>query len=139
MRRRIINVALGTAAALLTCDAVGAVDRSHIEKRLLGTWRSDKERTIANWKYKKELAPEVKERFERIFGKFTLRFTEKYIFTEFDDTKTTAPYLVVAQDSTSVVIEWHEEKGRSLQQIHFEDDGYYVLSGYNVEFYKRIA
>jgi hypothetical protein len=139
MRRQILNVALGTAATLLTSGAIGAADRRFIEKRLLGTWRSDKERTIAHWKYKKELAPEVQERFEKIFGKFTLRFTETHIYTEFEDTKDTVPYSVVAHDSSSVVIAWHEEKERSLQQIHFEDEGYHILSGYNVEFYKRIA
>jgi hypothetical protein len=114
MRRQILNVALGTAATLLTSGAIGAPDKRLIEERLLGTWRSDKERTIAHWKYQKELAPEVQERFEKIFGKFTLRFTETHIYTEFEVTKDTVAYSVVAHDSSSVVIAWHKEKERSL-------------------------
>ncbi|MBI3149298.1 MAG: hypothetical protein HYZ17_12385 [Betaproteobacteria bacterium] len=139
MRRHALKAILGTSVALLTSGALCATEKRLVDKRLLGTWRSDKERTIALWKYQKELAPETRERFENIFGKFTLRFTETRIYTEFEDTNDTVPYSVVARDSSSVIIAWHEEKERSLQHIHFEGESYYVLSGYNVEFYKRVA
>lgn len=139
MRRHALKTILGTSAVLLSGGALAAPKGRLVDKRLLGTWRSDKERTVALWKYQKELSPETRERFERIFGKFTLRFTETHIYTEFEDTKDTVPYSVVARDSSSVVIAWHEEKERSLQHIHFEGESYYVLSGYNVEFYKRVA
>lgn len=139
MRRHTLKAILGTSAALLTGGAFGATEKRHVDRRLLGTWRSDKERTLALWKHQKKLAPETRERFDNIFGKFTLRFTETHIFTEFEGTKDTVPYSVVASDSSSVLIVWHEEKERSLQHIHFEGESYYVLSGYNVEFYKRVA
>jgi hypothetical protein len=139
MRRHALKAILGTLIALLTSGTLGATEKRIVDKRLLGTWRSDKERTIALWKYQKELAPETRERFEKIFGKFTIRFTETHIYTEFEDTKNTVPYSVVARDSSSVVIAWHEEKERSLQHIHFEGESYYVLSGYNVEFYTRVS
>lgn len=139
MRRHALKAILGTSAVLLTSRAFGAAGRRLVDNRLLGTWRSDKERTIALWKYQKEIAPETRERFEKIFGKFTLRFTETHIYTAFEDTKDAVPYSVVARDSSSVVIAWHEERERSLQHIHFEGESYYVLSGYNVEFYKRVA
>ncbi len=139
MRRHALKAIFGTSVALLTSGALGATEKRLVDKRLLGTWRSDKERTIALWKYQKELTQETRERFENIFGKFTLRFTETRIYTEFEDTKDTVPYSVVARGSSSVIIAWHEEKERSLQHIHFEGESYYVLSGYNVEFYKRVA
>lgn len=139
MRRHALRTILGTSAVLLSGGAFAAPKGRLVDKRLLGTWRSDKERTVALWKYQKELSPETRERFENIFGKFTLRFTETHIYTEFEDTKDMVPYSVVAHDSSSVVIAWHEEKDRSLQHIHFEGESYYALSGYNVEFYKRVA
>ncbi|PLK46913.1 hypothetical protein [Uliginosibacterium sp. TH139] len=139
MRRHILKSIFGAYAALLSASTFSAPARRLVDSRLLGTWRSDKERTVALWKYQKELSSEARERFENIFGKFTLRFTETHIYTELDDTKDKVPYSVVARDKSSVVIAWHEEKERSLQHIHFEGDGYYILSGYNVEFYKRIS
>lgn len=139
MRRQTLKTVLGASAALFSAGAWAAPKGRLVDHRLLGTWRSDKERTLALWKYQKELAPDVRERFERIFGKFTLRFTATQIHTEFEDLKETVPYSVVARDSSSVVIAWHQEKGRSLQHIHFEGEGYYVISGYNVEFYQRVG
>lgn len=102
---------------MLTSGAFRARERRLVDRRLLGFWRSDQERTLSLWKYQKELSPEVRERFEKIFGKFTLRFTETHIYIEFEDTKDILPYSVVARDSSSVVIAWHEEKERSLQHI----------------------
>jgi hypothetical protein len=139
MRRRVFHLALGAAAALLSPSVLAVTQRSDVEKRLLGIWRSDRERTTAYWKYKKEVAEEVRERFENMFGKLTLRFTKSHIHSEFDGTRDVIPYSVVAQDATSVVIKWHERKGSFLQQIHFDGASYYVVSGYNIEFYKRVG
>ena len=119
------------ASALPTGD-------SGVDQRLIGTWRSDKARTIKHWCYSKELSPEKKERFEGIFGKFTLRFTETHIHTDYEGEKQVVPYSVVASDESSVVILWNEPDRQSLQHIHFDQEGYHVLSGYNVEFYTRV-
>lgn len=48
MRRHALKAILGTLAALLTSGAFGATEKRLVDKRLLGTWRSDKERTIAH-------------------------------------------------------------------------------------------
>ena len=139
MRRNALRILLGTSAALAAFPALAAPRRRKVDQRLIGTWRSNKEKTVSLWKYTKEVSPEVRERVENLFGKLTFRFSETHIFTEFDELKESVPYSVVAQDKTSVVIAWYEEKETSLQHIHFEDDGYYVLSGYNVEFFSRVA
>lgn len=139
MRRATLKLLLGLSTTFVAGAALPATKKPKIDRRLLGTWQSDKERTVALWKYKKDIEPEMHERFERIFGKFKLRFSETHIDTEFEETNDKVPYSVLATDSESVVIAWHEEKNISLQHIHFEEDAYYVLSGYNVEFYKRVA
>jgi len=139
MRRHTLRILLGTTAALLTFPSLASPSKRKIDKRLLGTWRSNKEKTTGLWKYTKEMTPAARERFEKIFGKFTLRFSETHIFTEFERTTDVVPYTVVAQDKTSVVIAWLEKEGTSLQHIHFEENGYYILSGYNVEFYTNVS
>jgi hypothetical protein len=139
MCRHVLKAILGCSAASLMNSVSVSTEKRLTDKRLLGTWRSDRERTIALWKYQKEITPETKERFEKIFGKFTLRFTKTHIYTEFEDMKNIVPYSVIASDSSSVIIAWHEEKEKSLQHIHFEGEIYYVISGYNIEFYKRVA
>lgn len=138
IRRNALTMLLGATATLAASPTLALPHKRKEESRLIGTWRSDKEKTLTLWKYKKEISPEARERFEKIFGKFTLRFTATHIFTEFDEINDIVPYSVIAKDKTSVVIAWHEKEETSLQHIHFEENSYYVLSGYNIEFYSRV-
>jgi len=137
-RRHTLRALLGAAAATIALPLRSIGLERKVEKRLLGTWRSDKERTIKQWCYPNELSAEKRRRFENIFGKFTLRFTPTHIYTEYDGDRQVIAYSVVASDANSVVVAWHE-KSNSLQQIHFEKSAYYVVSGYNIEFFKRVA
>lgn len=139
MRRAFLRLLAASPLIATATSSLAAVKTRRIDRRLIGTWRSDKERTVKNWHYTKELEPEKKERFENLFGKFTLRFTNTHVHTEFDSEKQVVPYTVVASDDSSVVIMWHEQGRSSLQHIHFDEQGYYVLSGYNVEFYTRVS
>jgi hypothetical protein len=108
------------------------------ETRHLGPWRSDKERTLQHWRYLKEPSPETRQRFENIWGRLTIRFTRTRIQSEYDGEKKSTPYSVVGSDHHTVVIALHEDEGTSFQQLHFEDDAYYVVvGGYNFEFFMR--
>ncbi|MGA9031651.1 MAG: hypothetical protein WB402_03940 [Sulfuricaulis sp.] len=108
-----------------------------LDRRLLGICRSDKAKTTKFWAFKKRLTVTKRKHIFDLFGKLQFRFTKGKIYSEYEDIKHVVPYSVIAIDENSVVIMWHEKKGDSLQHIHFEDDSFYIISGYNVEFFKR--
>ena len=143
MNRRKVLLAIMSATfiALLPSTLFGKVlKKKKFDKRLLGTWRSDKELTIIYWRYTKELAPDRRERFENLFGKLTIKYTESHAYSEFDETKDSCKYEVIGRDDNSVAIIWHEKQEDKIQHIHFEEnDLYYVLVGYNVEFFRRVS
>ena len=136
-RRTTLNlVAAGGIALSLPTPA--AEVHAKTDKRRLGTWRSDKERTVSLWRYKTELDAEKKAKFESIFGKLTKRFTPTFAYSEYDTEKIKSKYRVLGSDHSSVVVAYVEEKGVELQQIFFEAESFYVVSGYNVEFFRRV-
>jgi hypothetical protein len=137
MRRTTLKFLAACSLALPALPSL-AVKARKVDKRLLGTWRSDKERTTQFWRYKSNLDAEQKAKFESIFGKLRRRFTETHSYSEFDGEKTSGRYLVVASDSKSVVLAFPEEHF-DLQQIFFEENAFYVASGYNFEFFRREA
>ena len=109
-----------------------------VDKRLLGTWRSDADRTVKLWRYNRPISDENRAKFEGIFGKMLWRITSTHIYSEFDGEKFSQRYSVLGSDSRSVVVLRHAEEGNELQQYFFEDENLlYVSSGYNIEFFKR--
>ena len=137
MRRTSLKSIAAGALLAVALPAFSANARK-TDKRLLGTWRSDKERTTRLWRYKTELDAEKKAKFESIFGKLTRRYTPTFLYTEFEGDKTSGKYSVIAFDSRSVVLAYPEEDGPKLEQVFFEEDWIYILAGYNVEFFRRV-
>ena len=137
MRRTLLRTTLAIPIAALALPATAGKTRK-TDKRLLGTWRSDKERTTKLWKYKNELDEQKKAKFESIFGKLTRRFTPTTAYSEYEGERTSGKYWVVASDARSVVIASTEEGQIHLQQIFFEEDWIYVVAGYNLEFFRRV-
>jgi Spy/CpxP family protein refolding chaperone len=138
MRREALKLSLLAATVVASGQTIATMNPAK-DTRLLGTWLSDKERTVGMWRYRKELTDEQRAKFEAIFGKFRKRFTATHVHTEFEGDKTTTRYKVVAADSRSVVVSFPDEKSSNLQQLFFEDGGWmYVFSGYNVEFFRRV-
>ncbi len=137
MRRSALKFAALATLGTVSLASVAAKPRK-VDKRLLGTWKSDKDRTVKLWRYKQDLSEEQKTKFEAIFGKLTRRFTSTHAYSDYEDQKTEARYWVVAADSRSVVVSFSEEGKVELQQIFFEENSMYVFSGYNVEFFRRV-
>lgn len=137
MRRSTLKFIAAAAAAAAVLPAGGAPSRK-TDQRLLGTWRSDKERTTKLWHYKNELDAEKKQKFESIFGKLTRRYTATRLHTEFDGDKTSGKYWIVASDARSVVLAYENEPDNKLEQVFFEEEWIYILAGYNVEFFRRV-
>ncbi len=142
MRRALLLSTLSAAGlgALGSVAASPTTGGRKTDRRLLGAWRSDKEKTTALWKYTKEISDENRQKFEAIFGKLTWRITARRWEAEYEDQKWGSPYSVVAADKKSVVISHPGEPGEQpeLKQYFFEGEYMYVVAGNNIEFFKRI-
>ncbi|SFH55017.1 hypothetical protein [Planctomicrobium piriforme] len=127
------------------------------DKRLLGTWISDRRRTFLNWKPNPGVKPAMAQKFKNLFGKMTVRYSPKYFFVEtrFDFYPGLEPspdkkkYEVIAKDQSSVVIRFRYEDpmmqnifgSEVIRQIHFDGEiGYYITvqSGLT-EYFRKIS
>lgn len=138
MRRNILSVFALAGLSFAGGSALAFEPRRKIDKRLLGTWKSDKERTIERWRYDKPLSNEKREKFESIFGKLVLRITETHYYGIFEEDNFSCPYTVVASDERSVCISQDFTGTQELKQYFFEGNYMYVLVGYNIEFFKQV-
>jgi len=109
-----------------------------VDTRLLGTWISDKEKTLKYFRFKPNITPKQRSQIENMFGKLKIEFRKNEVCTEFEGRTAIEPYSVIAIDNNSVVISGKDFNGQKLTHIHFEKDGYYVQSGYIIEFFKRV-
>jgi hypothetical protein len=51
------------------------------DKRLLGTWKSDKRRTFLEWNWKKNSSPKRKARVKSLFGKWEFTYTRTKVIS----------------------------------------------------------
>jgi hypothetical protein len=120
-------------------------------KRLKGTWRSDRERTISNWVFPKLLAASKMKFFESIFGKNTWRFTDRMCYGRFEDQKWRAHYELLWADEWSAVVLFkfpQNEKHfdllfpdkESCRHLFFSDNHFYFVAGRagNAEYFRRL-
>jgi hypothetical protein len=117
---------------------------------LIGTWVSDKRKTLKHW-HQYHLWPLARRRrFAAMFGKLRLEYTADQIFSWFDGgDKQTEPYTVVTADWHSVVVrlrEWtldEEETAEDVfRQLIFERsngvDYYWIALGANSECFRKV-
>jgi hypothetical protein len=111
------------------------------DRRLQGTWRSDRRRTFRFYKPGPRSTVEGQRKFRSIFGKLIVRWTARRCHLEWDGTRfdgerSSQPYEVVASDETSVIV----RSGGVLRQIHFDGDYYWIaIDGGLCEYFRRIA
>lgn len=79
------------------------------QQLLLGTWRSDRRRTLQNCHRYHRLQGEKKRRFAALFGQLELRYTSRYVHHQLRDFKYRERYDVVTEDAESIVIRVHTE------------------------------
>lgn len=115
--------------------------RPKLDRRLLGTWRSDRRRTFRHYKPGPRSTVEGQRKFKSIFGKLIVRWTARRCHFEFDETRFkgsrwSRPYDVVASDETSVIV----RSDGVLSQLHFEGDCYWIaVGGVLCEFFRRVG
>jgi hypothetical protein len=112
-----------------------------IDRRLLGTWKSDRRKTFKHFPPRPGAKPEAVRKLRAIFGKLVVRWTRSRCYSEFEGQLESRPYEVVASDSESVVVRcfvsWLKED--RLRQIHFEGDYYWLWAWGIREYFRRIA
>jgi hypothetical protein len=135
------------------------------DKRLLGTWKSDKRRTFKDWVWKKKLAPARRKFFESLFGKLRVTYTRGRVISSLRHRgwEQSQRYIVVAHDETSVAIVKYgplQIKDRrkydaenlklaeemfgvhpKITHIHFDKQHYWISlgNGRNREFFRKIS
>jgi len=104
-RRATLQAGLAAGIAAATFPSAAASKRTQ-DTRLMGVWRSDRDRTVDMWRFKPGLDVSTRERIADMFGKLTLRFTDQGMFSEHEGRVTAATrYRIVDSDFRSVVIE----------------------------------
>lgn len=112
-----------------------------IDRRLFGTWKSDRRLTFKHFTPASTSTPASLRRFKSIFGKMTVRWGTRYVHIEFDEFKWKDTYEIVAKDSVSVIIKsFNDVLGEDrLSQIFFEGDYYWFWTPWELrEFFRRV-
>jgi hypothetical protein len=116
------------------------------DERLLGTWQSDADRTIAEIRERKPVTAEQEAALRKLFGKMRITWSEAKYTTELDGTTKSFPYEVLGRDKVSVAIRSPVTplpplKLSEFSIIHFEDANTYWLHtqiGDIKEYFKRV-
>ena len=106
-----------------------------VDRRLLGSWRSDRRKTMAEFVWPRSMKPDRRKWFAGLFGHLKLRYTPRYLASDLKGFCERDRYEVVAMDADSVAILWGAGQ---ILHIHFEDDWYWISLGRNREWFKRV-
>jgi len=110
------------------------------DSRLLGTWRSDKKRTLKEWAFKPNTAPKRRRFIRAIFGKVRVTYTRKRVRFVLGKWQHVGDYRILGRDPHSLAIMyWDMGQEWRVQHIHFDSsDSYWVPVGWNREFFRRV-
>lgn len=132
--RKALKLGLIVCGVLLILAAgvvgVAAYFNGPPDPRLVGTWQSDVEGTIADRK-KTQTITEVQEHWMRqIFGKLKVTYAARNVTVDYGDgTVDTQPYRVVDKNAESVTVSWYFQPSKQdeLFLIVFEPPDVYWL------------
>jgi hypothetical protein len=109
-------------------------------KRLRGSWKSDRARTMAEWRFPKRLSSKKRQQFASIFGKNIWHFGSRVCKTQFEDRRTAEPYKILWASEHSVVVLFSNNRETSCHHLFFDGNHFYLAAGRagNVEYFKRM-
>ena len=115
-----------------------------IDRRLLGTWVSDRRRTLADLEKRRKLSAKSTKAFASIFGKLRLRYTPRRCYSTLERNTDVLPYRVLAKNSEGTVAigrslpEWLTPE-EQIQHIRFVNANlYWVCLGGIHEYFRRV-
>jgi hypothetical protein len=92
-------------------------------EKLMGTWKSNKEVTLAYLKIHTSLTPQQLDMVSQSLGKMTLAFDKTNLTMKTDDWKFVSPYKIISETTNSMTIESKDPNTQTLTQSKFEFDG----------------
>jgi uncharacterized protein YecT (DUF1311 family) len=119
------------------------------DKRLTGTWRSDKRRTAADILARRDIRPgRGRRKLLSLFGKLTIRYTRSKVYTTLRGVTEPEPLRIVAKDAGGVVALSRSPLtgGDVIVHTRFEDRPtggapryYWISLGRFREYFRRVA
>lgn len=146
-------LAMGSAAALLAALLATIFVRPGrlVDERLIGTWQSDADRTIAGIRERRPVDEKQEAGLRQLFGKLRLTYSDSNISVDLDGEQKVQPFQVLGRDRHSVVIRSKVPAApptmvNALQMsefdvLHFDgEDSYWVYDnlGGTREYFKRV-
>jgi hypothetical protein len=110
------------------------------KQRLRGAWRSDKARSVAQWKFAKPISDKQRREFARMFGRTVWHFGPGICTGWLEDLRWTARYKVLWADEYSAVLHFKDKAGTKCHHLFFDAEYFYVAAGYagSVEYFRRM-
>lgn len=104
-----------------------------IDKKLIGTWKSNREKTVSEClrraPYRQEMQLEKKEKFADIFGHMVHTFTNNELIVKYKEDVFSTPYEIVERGRNYVVIKMNDNcVVDEIMKIRFDEnfDSYWV-------------
>ena len=111
-------------------------------KRLLGSWRSDRFRTLEFWGFPRSMPPGTKRllRARDCFGHLEWHVTPKRIRFVHEGKSHSAPYSVVWKDKHRLIIRIGGKSDANVRDIHFDGEShfYMLVARANCEFFRKV-
>lgn len=135
---------VGVASALIGGVAVLLWQARRTDARLFGTWQSDGERTVNEWREHRPLTDEQAGKLRTLFGHMRITWGRRSYSTLLDGTREERPYRVIASDENSVVLRtWNGLNQRDeFVTVNFVDaDTYWLYAGGGPlrEYFRRVG
>jgi hypothetical protein len=92
-------------------------------EKLIGTWKSNKEATLAYLKIHTHLASQQLDLVAQSLGKMTLTFDKTNVTMKTDNWSFVSPYKIISETTNSITIESKDPNTQKLTQGQFEFDG----------------
>ena len=140
------------AVLVITVVAFAQIPPSIINVRLLGTWQSDAERTIADLRKTRPISNEQLSKLRELFGRLRVTYTaDGRWISQLDDDADGGRYRIIHRDATSLTLHSHHDQPTTLQQLGIEveptryliqfdgDQGYWLTHGNDTsrEYFRR--
>jgi len=93
------------------------------EPRLIGTWQSDADATIAEMRKSRPVTAEQEQKLRMIFGRMKITYTATTVTSDFNGTVDTQPYQVVGKGADWVVLKARFAISKRDEQFTIRFDG----------------